>query len=210
MGRRLTAWSLLLRYPPMPLGKSEKNKEKARDVGVLCIKVRSEKEKERGKKTKSIHPHNQEWMYRNWKCTLSAITPSYHDPSLSNGFTVTNVPSVRHLRAITMVHYCMCNLRYGIYSFLLLSHMHMHWEHIKRYTPTQQSFDRGQEPRGSKTADVHRASYASGVMVELKATENTGAFTYYNKYCMLQETKWAQVTVKHCGLPSLNCRLNLI
>lgn len=62
-----------------------------------------------------------------------------HDPSLSNGFTVTNVPSVRHLRAIILLYSSTCNLRYGIYSFLLLSLTHTCAGSMSRETPTQQS-----------------------------------------------------------------------
>ena len=126
--KRLTARSLCCSVTlNRPWGGARKTtREKERDVGVLCIKVQREKKKkketEREKKTKSIHPNDQEWMYRSWKCTFSAITPGYHDPSLSNGFPVTNVPSVHHSRAIIMVHYCMCNLGFGIYSFLLFWH----------------------------------------------------------------------------------------
>lgn len=110
--------------PQKPLGRSEKNKERERDVGVLCMKVKSEEKKKKWNgKSKSIHPNDHEWMYGSWKCTFDAITPSYHDPSLSNGFTVTNVPSVHHLRAIIMGHYCICNLRYGIYSLQLFFHI---------------------------------------------------------------------------------------
>ncbi len=36
----------LLRFPPLPLGKSEKNKKRERDVAVLCIKVHGKKKRE--------------------------------------------------------------------------------------------------------------------------------------------------------------------
>lgn len=124
---------------PLPLGRSEKNKERERDVGVLCITLHTcahtSTHMLTHTQTKSIHSNDREWMYRSWKCTCHY----HHDPSLSNGYTVTNVPSVRHLRAIILVHSCMYNLRYGIYSFLLSSHT---WTgSMSRDTPTQQSFD---------------------------------------------------------------------
>lgn len=52
---------------------------------------------------------------------LVPLPPAFNDLSLSNGFTITNVPSVHHSRAIITIHYCMCNLRCGIYSLLLFA-----------------------------------------------------------------------------------------
>lgn len=95
-------------------------------------------------------------MYRSWKCTFSAITPCSQDLSLSNGFTVTNVPSVRHLRAIIMIHYCMRNLRYGMNRCPLFPPQ-THCS-IAGDTPTQQSINKGQELHVSKMVEMEQTA----------------------------------------------------
>lgn len=100
-------------------------------------------------------------MYRSWKCTFSAITPSYHDPSLSNGFTDTNAPSVRHLRAIiTAIVVCaIWDMAFTVFLLFFFFFSHTCTGSMSRDTPTQQSIDRGQS-HGSKMSVLYPESTA--------------------------------------------------